>query len=261
MNIAFEEFGEGFPLILLHAFPLSRKMWMPQTEALAAEKKFRVILPDLRGFGETTNFADINTMEDMANDISELLETLKIEQAVIGGLSMGGYIAFNLYRLHPEKFGALILCDTSYASDTDEKREKRFDLIEKIETQGPEALIEDLLPHLISDFTKQENESLVKKLKEMFSEANPQAAIAALRGMAERRDHAFILEEIRVPTLLIFGEDDQITNLEIAETMKEKISSSQLVKIKNAGHYSNLEQPEIFNETLIEFLEKLELSN
>lgn len=253
----FEEHGDGFPVILLHAFPLSRKMWRPQIEAITAEN-FRLILPDLRGFGETGNFADINAMEDMAADVAGLLDNLKIERAVIGGLSMGGYVTFNLLRLNPEKFKALILCDTNYTADTEEKRQNRHQLIEKIEERGAKALIDNMLPNLIGNFTKQNNPNLISDLRRMFAETNPQAAIAALRGMAERKDHTEFLNEIKIPTVLIFGEDDAITNLETARKISEKIPFSNLSVIKNAGHYSNLEQPEDFNSALLNFLKTIE---
>lgn len=256
MKIAFEEFGEGFPVVLLHAFPLSRKMWSPQIEAVTKEN-FRLILPDLRGFGETASFADINSMEDMASDIAEMLDYLEIERAIIGGLSMGGYVTFNLLRLHPGRFRALILCDTTSAADTEEKRKNRYQIIEKIEEKGSQALIENMLPNLIGEFTKQKNENLVSQLKQMFAETNPQAAIAALRGMAERKDNTEVLG-IKIPALLIFGEDDAVTNLETARKMNEQIPSSKLSIIKNAGHYSNLEQPELFNAALLNFLKTIE---
>ncbi|MDQ3800683.1 MAG: alpha/beta hydrolase [Acidobacteriota bacterium] len=233
-------------------------MWQPQTDALAAAG-FHVILPDLRGFGENHNFADINTMEDLAKDVAELLENLKIERAVIGGLSMGGYVTFNLYRLFPEKFAGIVLFDTNAAADSDEKRQSRFDLIDEIEKSGAQALIEGMLPNLISDRTKENNAELVEKLRSTFAAVNPQSAIAALRGMAERRDHTDLLKDIRVPTLLIFGEHDKITNPEIAEKMKSGIPGAALTVIRNAGHYSNLEQPEAFNDALVSFLKLVDI--
>lgn len=258
MKVAFVEKGKGKPVVLLHAFPLTGKMWQPQIETLLAAN-CRVILPDFRGFGENHNFADINTMEDLANDIVELLNSLKIEKAIFGGLSMGGYVLFNLYRLFPQKFGAVVFADTNCGADTEEKREARFDLIEKIEKEGVAALIENMLPNLISDHTKQNNPELVKKLEADFSGVNPQGAIAALRGMAAREDCCDPAEKISVPTVLIFGENDKITNLEIAAQMHSKIQNSKLIKIKNAGHYSNLEQPEQFNFALREFVESVQI--
>ena len=258
MNIAFDEYGNGFPVVLLHAFPLSKNMWNESIKPLT-ELGFRLILPDLRGFGESDNFADINSMETMARDVGGLLDSLKIEKAIIGGLSMGGYITFNIYRLFPHKCAGLILCDTNSASDTVEKKEQRYELIDKIESLGAQALIENMLPNTISDFTKNTNHELIVKLKTMFAEADPKAAIAALRGMAERFDHTKLLEKINVPTALIFGEEDKITNTQIALTMRGQIENSQLFTIKNAGHYSNLEQPEQFNSILCNFLKDVEI--
>lgn len=256
MKIEFEEHGKGKPFVLLHAFPLSNKMWQPQIEALTAAN-CRLILPDLRGFGESHSFSDINTMEDMAQDIAELLETLKIERAIVGGLSMGGYITFNFLKKFPEKIAALVFCDTNSGSDSEETRESRFNLIEQIETEGAQALIDEMLPKLICENTKQNKKDLVEKIEEMFKKVNPQAAIAALRGMAERKDRTDLLNKISVPTLLIFGREDKVTNLETAEKMSGAILNSKLVTIENAGHYSNLEQPEIFNEALVEFVKTI----
>jgi pimeloyl-ACP methyl ester carboxylesterase len=258
MKIEFEEHGKGKPLVLLHAFPLSRAMWKSQVEALAAEN-CRVITPDLRGFGENHSFSDINTMEDMAQDIFELLETLKIERAIVGGLSMGGYITFNFLKKFPEKIAALVLCDTNASSDAEETREARFDLIEKIESDGAQALIDEMLPKLICENTKANKKELVASLEEMFKKVNPQAAVAALRGMAERKDNIDLLDKISVPTLLIFGQEDKVTNLETAEKIASTIPDAKLVKIENAGHYSNLEQPEIFNQALIDFVRTIEI--
>jgi len=258
MKITFEEHGKGKPIVLLHAFPLSNKMWQPQIDALLAEK-CRLILPDLRGFGESHNFSDINKMSEMAQDIAELLDMLDIKRAIIGGLSMGGYVAFNFIKNFPEKTAALVLCDTNSAGDSEETREARFDLIEQVETEGAQALIDETLPKLICENTKQNKKELVKELEEMFRDVNPQAAIAALRGMAQRKDNSDLLNQISMPTLLIFGKEDKVTNLSTAENLSNKIPNSKLVIIEDAGHYSNLEQPEIFNKALTDFIKTIKL--
>lgn len=258
MKIEFEEHGSGKPFVLLHAFPLSREMWRPQIDALTGAG-CRLILPDLRGFGENHNFSDINTMEDMAQDIFDLLETLKIPRAIVGGLSMGGYITFNFLHKFPEKVAALVLCDTNAAADTEEARENRFDMIEKIEKNRARALIEGMLPNLIGEDTKKNQIELWRSIEEMYQKVNPQAAVAALRGMADRRDHNELLSRIAVPTLLVFGEEDKISNLETAERLKNSIPNARLVKIPNAGHYSSLEQPEAFNRALVDFVGKVEV--
>ncbi len=252
MEVPFEEFGNGSNLILLHAFPLSRTMWKPNSDNFAASG-FRVITPDLRGFGENHNFSDINLMEDMANDIVELLEFLEIEKTIICGLSMGGYVAFEIFCRIPEKISALILCDTTSESDTAEKKNSRFELIKKIEKNGSQALVEVVLPDLVGDHTKQNNQELLQNLREEFLNCPPESAIAALRGMAERNDHTNLLSKINIPTLLIFGEQDQVTNLDSANKMHEKIPRSKLSVIKNAGHYSNLENPADFNASVLNF--------
>lgn len=257
MNFYFEEHGTGKPVILLHAFPLDRTMWRDQAAALA-ESDCRVILPDLQGFGTNKVHAETSTMEAYAREIASLLDYLKIEKACIGGLSMGGYTAFNLYRLFPEKFLALLLFDTSAAADTAEKRLTRFELIDKIEREGISALVSEMLPNLVSDRTKKENPELIERLEKKFYEVAPQAAIAALRGLAERLDHTEMLARISVPTLLIYGAEDKVTNLETAALLDSKIPDSKLFTIPKAGHYSNLENPAAFNEILVQFIRQLQ---
>ena len=256
MKLPFEDIGSGKPIVLLHAFPLSSKMWTRQAEFLS-QNGFRVILPDFPGFGENTEFSQRYSLEEMAAQVAELLDSLNIEKAIIGGLSMGGYVLFNLCRLAPEKFSALIFCDTTYLADPEEKINSRFELISKIEKQGSEALIENMLPNLISEDTKQNNPLLTGELKEIFSRVNPQSAVNALQSMAKRKDNSEIVDQISVPTLLVFGEFDKVTNLENAKKMKSLIADSELVVIEKAGHYSNLEQPEKFNRTLLNFCQRI----
>lgn len=256
MKIEYKEYGSGKPVVLLHAFPLSGRMWKQQIESLTANK-YRVIVPDLRGFGESSNFADINAMKDMADDVAELLQNLKIERAIFAGLSMGGYVLLSLYSRIPGKFAAFILCDTTASADSEEQRESRFDFIEKIEKNGMQPLIDEMLPNLTGEFTKQNNRDLVAEIEQMFTETRPQAAIAALRGMAAREDFSQLLKETSLPTLLIFGAEDKIIDAETADELHRRIPGSQLFKIENAGHYSNLEQPEAFNKIFVDFANKV----
>jgi pimeloyl-ACP methyl ester carboxylesterase len=256
MKLTFEDIGSGKPVVLIHAFPLSSKMWKSQAELLI-ENGFRVILPDLPGFGNNDEISNRYSMDEMALQVLQILDSLNINKAIIGGLSMGGYVLFNLCRLASEKFAALIFCDTTYLADTEEKRTSRFDLISKIEKQGANALIENMLPNLISDDTKQNNPQLVKELEDIFSKVKPAAATNALLSMAERKNNSLILDKISVPTLLIFGEFDKVTNLENAQEMNQLIPESELVVIERAGHFSNLEQPEKFNEALLDFCNRI----
>lgn len=256
MNLHFEDIGEGKPVVLIHAFPLSKKMWKAQVNLLV-NNGFRVVLPDLPGFGED-NYSEAFSIEEMADKLAELLKSLNIEKAIIGGLSMGGYVLFNLFRLSPEIFSALVLCDTTYLADSEEKRNSRFELISKIENQGSRALIENMLPNLISEDTKENNPALVAKLEKDFLEVKPISAVNALRSMAERRDSSDIVSRISVPALLVFGEFDKVTNLENARKMNQLIPDSELFVIENAGHYSNLEQPEQFNKAFLNFCRRIE---
>jgi len=257
MKTTFTQIGDGNPLVLIHGFPLSSEMWREQAELLA-ENGFRVILHDLPGFGGNTSIEQRFSLAEMAAQIDETLDSLRIEKAIIGGLSMGGYVLFEFFRRAPEKFSALILCDTTHLADTDEKRASRYDLISKIEAQGAEALFENMLPNLISDQTKQNNPSLAAELREIFLNVNPDSAVNALQSMAERRDSSDLLEQIDAPTLLIFGEFDKVTNLDNARQLNREIKHSELSIINDAGHYANLEQPAQFNRALLDFCRRIE---
>jgi pimeloyl-ACP methyl ester carboxylesterase len=258
MSLSYKDIGNGKPFVLIHAFPLSNEMWEAQADLLAANG-FRVILPDLPGFGKNDRTSPRYPITEMAEQIAEILDFLHIEKAIIGGLSMGGYVLCELFRIAPEKFSALILCDTTYLADTVEKRNSRFELISKIEAQGSSALIENMLPNLISEDTKRNNPALTVELENIFSKVNPVSAANALRSMAERKDNSEIIVQISVPTLLIFGEFDQVTNLENARRMHQMIPGSEFVIIEKAGHYSNLEQTVQFNKALLDFCRRVEI--
>ncbi len=250
----FEEKGRGYPVVLLHAFPLDSEMWSPQMSL--ASRNFRFVCPDLPGFGKSA-LLDENSLESMAQEVLQILNFLQIEKAAIGGLSMGGYLTFNLYRIAPERFSAILLFDTSPLADTEEKRNLRFELIREVKQNGSTALVEKMLPNLISEYTKNKNQFLVEWLKEKFSKANLEGVVRALEAMAYRKDHSYMLKNISLPTLLIFGEHDNVTNLEIAEKMHSEIPNAELHKIPEAGHYSSLENPKAFNSVLKAFLESL----
>jgi 3-oxoadipate enol-lactonase len=259
MLMPFDQFGIGNEknLVLLHAFPLSRSMWKPNVDAIVAAG-YGVIAPDLRGFGENTYVTEISRMEDLAADVARLLEELQIEKVCLAGLSMGGYVAFNFCRLFPEKVSALVLCDTNHVSEDSAKQKVRFELIGEIEKRGVRALVDKILPNLVSEETKRDDPELVEELRNEFLKCRPEAAAAALRGMAERADHTYLLERIEVPTLLIFGENDKITNLETASILHENIPNAGLEIVSDAGHYANLENPREFNLYLTEFLQNPE---
>lgn len=256
MQLAFEQYGDGNPIIFLHAFPFNRNMWQPQIEFFVS-KNFKLIVPDLPGFGESQTTSQINTMEKTAISVAELTDSLGIKKASICGISMGGYVALNFFRLFPEKFSSLILCDTNSTADSEEIRNNRFWLIEEIEQNGMTAVSDSILEKLLSDITLKNNKFLVEKIHNQILNADKLGTIAALKGMAKRMDHTFILNKINFPTLLIFGEDDKITDLKTSENLKNQIPNSKLKIIKKCGHLSNLEKPTEFNIALAEFLNEI----
>lgn len=253
MDIAFEQLGHGKPLVLLHAFPFSRNFWKLQKKFFV-EKNFQLIIPDLPGFGDSHNFSKINSMEEIAVSVSDLINKLGIQKASFCGISMGGYVALNLFRIFPDKFSSLILCDTTSTADTEEIRKNRYKLIEEIKQKGTTAISDAILKKLLSDHTLKNKRSLVEEIHNWILQANKEGTISALRGMAVRMDQTFILNKINFPTLLIFGEQDKITNLQIAKDLHKRIPNSELEIIKKCGHLSNLEKPLKFNQKLANFL-------
>ncbi|MBX5478876.1 MAG: alpha/beta fold hydrolase [Pyrinomonas methylaliphatogenes] len=254
IELAYDERGEGLPVVLLHAFPLNRTMWSEQVEALSHE--YRFITPDLRGFGESSVMPSA-TMEEMAQDIASLLDDLGIERAVIGGLSMGGYVTLAFYRQFPQRVRALILADTRAQADSEEARLNRERMAERALREGAAAIAEEMIPKLIAPQTIAERPEISERLRSMVVRNDPQGIAAAQRGMAARRDQSDLLAQIRVPTLIIVGREDQLTPPELSAAMHREIAGSTLVVLDGAGHLSNVERPEEFNRALDQFLSSL----
>lgn len=255
IEIAYDDVGAGPPVVMLHGFPFNRTLWREQGEALAVSH--RLITPDLRGHGATTVTDGTVTMEMMAEDVAALLHELKIKRAVLGGLSMGGYVALAFYRLFPERVRALILADTRSQADTDEARETREKSARQALREGMSVIEAAMLPKLLAPATLAERSDIVTRVREMILGTKPEGAAAALRGMAERRDQTELLAEIDAPTLIVVGAEDAITPVKDAETMRAKISGSRMKVIERAGHVSNIEEPAEFNRALEEFLRGL----
>jgi pimeloyl-ACP methyl ester carboxylesterase len=194
----------------------------------------------------------------MANDVMGLLDYLKLEKIILAGLSMGGYVALEFYNLYPEKLRALVLADTKAAADTEEARQKRSVSAEKVVREGMQSIVDDMLPKVFAPITSEKQPEIVENVKQMMLSTTPEGTAAGLRGMAERNDHTALLEKIKVPTLIIVGEEDQLTPPEEAEKMHRIIRNSQLAGIANAGHLSPNEQTEEFNNALIKFLKTIE---
>lgn len=256
IEMAYDVVGSGQPVLLLHGFPFNRGMWRAQSEALA--DRYRVITPDLRGFGETGAQSDEPaTMREMAEDVAALMDELGIERFTLGGLSMGGYVALAFYRHFPLRVRNLILADTRPQADTDEARENRQRQALKLLSEGMESIVEGMLPKLLAQGTLNERKEVVEELRAMMLGTDPRGAAAALRGMMERADQTNLLPRILAPTLIIVGSEDQLTPQSDAELMNREIRGSRLEVIEGAGHVSNLERPLEFNSTLRGFLDSL----
>ncbi|MBV8855987.1 MAG: alpha/beta fold hydrolase [Acidobacteria bacterium] len=247
--------GDGAALVLLHGFPFDRSMWRGQAEALGGE--FRVVAPDLRGSGETPVGAGGVSIAGMAEDVAALLDELKLGRVVLGGLSMGGYVAFEFFRKFPGRVRALLLADTRPQADTEEGRRAREENAQRALEEGMVPIVESMLPKLLAAGTRERGGEVLERVRAMMLGTSPEGAAAALRAMALRRDQTALLPTINVPTLIVVGSEDAVTPPADAEAMGAKIEGSRLVVVEGAGHLSNVERPGEFNRALAEFLRAL----
>ncbi len=256
ITLAYEERGAGAPLLLVHGFPHYRELWRPQLDALGAE--YRCIAPDLRGFGDS-GVAPPYTMDQYADDLAALLRDHDIEQCAVAGLSMGGYIAFAMWRRHRARISALVLADTRAEADDAEGREKRRKMIETARTKGMDAVAEAMIGGMVGKTTRESNSPLVGQVRAMLAAAPVEGAVGALEAMMNRADSTALLASIDVPTLVIVGEEDALTPPKYARVMHEAVAGSTLVEIPRAGHVSNLEQPAAFNDAVRELMRSLQV--
>lgn len=256
IEIPFTESGKGRPVVLLHGYPFDRSMWSDQLETIAAAG-FRAIAPDLRGLGETKSTGEVATMDEMARDVAALLDHLDIEQAVICGLSMGGYVAFEFMHQFPDRVRGLVLAGTRAPADNDQEKAGREQQVQTMLRAGMVPISIATLPKLLAPRTLAEKTDVVKRVRAMITRSDPKGAAAAQRGMAARRDYTEDLTKINVPTLIIVGREDSIRPVADAEFMHRGIRDSRLEIIEDAAHMTNMEQPEAFNDALFSFLNGL----
>ncbi len=241
------------PVVLLHAFPLHAEMWAPQLACLSA--RTRVIAPDLKGFGRSDAPDDRSayTMDNYAAEVAGLLEHLGVERMVLGGLSMGGYIAFAFLRRHAPMVAGLVLADTRAGADTAEVLERRTSQQEVVSSQGAGAVVDTLLAGLLSEHTRQHRPELVAQVRGLM--VNPDAGyIGGLEAMKGRPDATDELAGIDVPTLALVGEHDGPSPPDVVRGWQERIPGSRLVVLPGAAHLSNLEAADEFNAAADDFL-------
>jgi 3-oxoadipate enol-lactonase len=252
VTLAVESRGDGPALLLIHGFPLDRSMWAHQVATLA---RWRRIAPDLRGCGYSEAPEDGYAMAAYADDLVRLLDRLRVEHAVIAGHSMGGYVAFELLRRHRERVMGLILVDTRAEADTAEGRRGRDALIEVARAKGPAAVAEHLLPRLLGRSTQRTQPQVVEQVREMARRAPVSGIVGALTAMRDRADSTPHLGTIEVPTLVVVGEEDEVTPPAMARHMTAAIPSAAMTTIPGAGHLAPLEAPTAVSRVIAEFLE------
>jgi pimeloyl-ACP methyl ester carboxylesterase len=245
--------GAGTPLVLLHAFPLDGRMWAPQVEALAGS--YQVIVPDLRGFGTAREQAvEEAGMDLLADDVARLLDDRGLDRVILGGLSMGGYVALAFVRRHADRLGGLLLLDTKAGADSEQAWADRRAMAERVLAEGTGFLPEAMLPRVLGKTSLEERPELVERVGALIREQDPRAVAGAQRGMAARRDSADVLAGIAVPTLVVTGEEDTITGPELGRELAAAIPDARFLLVERAGHLSSLERPEVVNEALLDFL-------
>jgi pimeloyl-ACP methyl ester carboxylesterase len=246
---------QGLPVIFLHGFPFNHTMWNPQAGALPNSVRF--IAPDLRGHGESDVDDGLYTIEFFADDVLLLLDHLNIRQAVVCGLSMGGYIALECMKRRPELFIGLILADTRSESDANEAKRKRAATIRQIKSEGVQVFAEEFLKILLAPKSIASNPELVKHVKKMIVDNDPHAICATLLALASRVDATPSLGAITAPTLILCGAEDALTPPALSQAMHEKITGSELKIVPEAGHISTMENAPYVNSCIISFLAKL----
>jgi 3-oxoadipate enol-lactonase len=250
MVLRFDRLGSGVPLVLLHAFPLSRLMWEPQ-RVLADSCEW--IVPDLPGFGESALDATVS-IEGMADAVAKL----PVDQSMIlGGCSMGGYVALAFARKYPDRLRGLVLIDTKPEPDDETARAKRNQMIDSADSLTAFAVIEGMIPKALGPTTRKSRPETVEQFRKLGSSQPVAGIIAAQRAMRDRADSQPFLAEIRVPTLVIVGEEDEIAPPEGAKRMADRIPGSELCIIPNSGHLPNWEEPVRFNAVLGSFVNRL----
>jgi pimeloyl-ACP methyl ester carboxylesterase len=256
VEVAHRDVGTGLPVVLLHAFPLSAAMWLAQREELAPE--FRLITPDQRGFGGSPLGEDEPSLDHVVDDVIALLDAKGLDRVVLGGLSMGGYVAMALLRRHADRVRALVLADTRATADADEGRQKRLAMADTLDAMpDSDVVLTDVFPPLLGETTQAERPMVMGRVKGL-AEAAPAAAVAwAQRAMAARTDAFEVLRSVAVPTLVVVGEEDGITPVSDSEAIAAAVPGARLSVLARAGHLSAVEVPDQFNDVVREFLSSL----
>jgi 3-oxoadipate enol-lactonase len=251
--IAYRVIGDGPPVVLLHPFPANHEFWLPAAEALAS--RYRLILPALRGHGDSDAGNGPATMEKHAADIARVMDDAKLGRAVLAGVSIGGYAIFEFWRRNRARVAAMGLFNTKAGADSAEARAARLSSANDVLERGTELFFEGMIPRLLGKTTRETRPDLVDGALHMLRKMSPENVAQVQRGMADRPDSLETLKTMNVPALIVTGDEDILTGLNEAQLMNRQISGSQLRVIAKAGHYSPWEQPEEATKLLRQFLD------
>jgi 3-oxoadipate enol-lactonase len=254
-EIFYWSLGDGPPVILLHPFPVHHEFWLPVADALST--RYRILLPDLRGHGESGVGEGPATMEKHAADIGRVMNDAEVGRATLIGVSIGGYAIFEFWRRHRGRVAALGLCNTKAPADGPEARAGRLQAANDVLERGTEPFFESMIPKLMAKTTREMRPDLVDGALRMMRKMSPEDVAQVQRGMAARPDSIETLKTINVPTLLVTGDEDAMTGVNEAELMRQHIANSELRVIPKAAHYSAWEQPGDAAKIIRQFLESV----
>jgi pimeloyl-ACP methyl ester carboxylesterase len=253
-TLYYETHGQGPDLVLLHPFPANHKFWLPIVDALAS--RYRLVLPDLRGHGQSQPGSGAATMQQHARDVFRICDELHIHRAAFLGCSIGGYVSFELWRQARERVKAFVFIDTKATVDSQEARANRLKSAEDVLLRGPESFVDGLVPKLIGRTTRTNRPDIAAAARAMMLESSAAGMAAVMRGMADRPDSVPALATINVPTLVIFGDEDDLPISE-GEAIRKSIRNAEMRVVEKAGHYAPFEKPEEVSRILRDWLGNL----
>jgi 3-oxoadipate enol-lactonase len=254
LTVSYDDEGQdGAPVIIfIHGFPFNKSMWDKQVKTF--KENYRVIAYDVRGHGDSDAGTDAFSIDLFANDVINFMDELKIDKTMLCGLSMGGYIALNAVNNNPDRFDALILCDTNCLADTPEVKEKRMQTIESIKKNGVEKFADESIKNLFAPESFSTKKAEITAVRNMIVNTTKKSLSETLRAFYERKETRSKLKDFNLPTLIFVGKEDKVTPVAAAQLIHENIQESILCVLEHAGHLSNLENPTEFNKQFEEFV-------
>lgn len=253
-DIVYTVLGDGPPVVPLHPFPAHHALWLPAAQLLAS--RYRIVLPDLRGHGDSEIGEGAATMEKHALDLARVLDDADVGRAIFCGVSIGGYILFEFWRRYRGRVAALGLCCTRPQADTDDARNTRLKNAEVVLERGTEWFVDLMIPKLLGKTAQETRPDLVAEARRMMLKMSPQDIAQAQQGMADRPDSVATLKTINVPTLVVMGEEDTLAPRSDGELMRQHIPNSRLAVVPKAGHFAIWEQPEAVGKLLRQFVDE-----